>query len=261
VISKTKRASICWPFFFSHQPLTTDHWPLTISSAAILRFATVAVTLGACMHSRVQGLTAMRSVALLLLAGLAGCTTIGVHTSAREEIDYGQPATVRVCLLRAADIPPRRAEALHRIVRKEFEQYGLLVEVPWVREWQRPGFQAGSIMDDLLQRPLEPPCDRLFGLVDRHLGDFVWGLVLPEVLGAVESVTATRGFVVATWGSVNQIFAAPETRTKRTRRRARGSSRYFLATRAEADAAIAAYFAAEEKRKAGKKPRKDGRDY
>jgi hypothetical protein len=157
-----------------------------------------------------QRLLAVRSLCLLGILALTGCTTVGIHTSARENVDFGPSVTVRVCLLKAADISQHRAEALKRLVQEEFVRYGLLIEVPWVREWERPGFQAGSIMRDLLERPLEPPCDRLFGFVDRHLGDFAWGLVMPEILGAVDSVTATRGYVVATFGSINQLIAPPE---------------------------------------------------
>jgi hypothetical protein len=159
---------------------------------------------------RLHRTRAMHGALLSGLLALSGCTTVGVHTAARESVDYGPPATVRVCLLQAADIPPERAEALKRTVREEFAQYGLNIEVPWVREWTRPGFQVGSIMRDLLERPLEPPCDRLFGLVDRHAGDFAWGLVLPEILGAVDEVTATRGYAVATFGSLNQLVSTPE---------------------------------------------------
>jgi hypothetical protein len=144
------------------------------------------------------------------LLALTGCTTVGMHTQARKKVDFGPPATVRVCLLKTSDISERRAETLQGVVQREFAQYGLHIEVPWVREWQRPGFEVGSILNDLLQRPLEPPCDRLFGLVDRHLGDFAWGLVMPEVLGAVDGPSATRGYVVATFGSVNQLFMFPE---------------------------------------------------
>ena len=154
-------------------------------------------------------LSSLRRLSLLGILALGGCTTVGVHTNSREAIDFGPPATVRVCVLKAADIPPDRAEILKQLVQKEFAQYGLHIEVPWVREWKRPGFQVDSIMHDLLQRPLEPPCDRLFGFVDRHLGDFAWGLLMPEVLGAVDDVTATRGYVVATFGSVNQLFVSP----------------------------------------------------
>jgi hypothetical protein len=133
-----------------------------------------------------------------------------VHTADVATIDYGPPVTVRVCVLRTGDTPEERVGSLLAAVNAEFAQYGIVVEVPWVQPWQRPGFFVGTILEDLLRRPLEPPCDRLVGLIDRHAGDVLWGLALPEVLGAVDDLTATRGYVVATWGSVNQIAMTPE---------------------------------------------------
>jgi hypothetical protein len=54
-----------------------------------------------------------------------------------------------------------------------------------------------------------PPCDRLVALVDRNAGDFLWGLVMPEILGEVDNATHTRGYIVATTGSVNQMIEPP----------------------------------------------------
>lgn len=146
---------------------------------------------------------------LTTLAVCAGCTGIGMHTKEREAVDYGPPQTLEVCLLVHPDVPANRADELIAAVDKEFATYGIDVTVPWVREWQRPGFTAATILMEIMGRELEAPCDRLMGLVDRHAGDFLWGLVMPEVLGAVDDVTRTRGFVVATMGSVNQVFAEP----------------------------------------------------
>jgi hypothetical protein len=148
---------------------------------------------------------------LLLLLGLAaGCTTVGVHTKERTRVDYGPPATLRVCLLVNEGVAPQRATELIAAVNKEFEPYGINVVVPWTRPWSRPGFEVSSIMQELTTHPLEPPCDRLVGLVSRNAGDFLWGLVLPEVLGAVDENTHTHGYIVANYGSVNQIFAQPD---------------------------------------------------
>lgn len=147
------------------------------------------------------------------LAALSGCTTIGMHTAARETVDYGPPQELRVCLLKSPDVPEGRSDELMAAVNKEFSRYAIAVSVPWVREWERPAFTASGILEDVLRRDLEPPCDRLIGLVDRHAGDFVWGLFLPEVVGAVDGVSRTRGYVVATWGSLNQIAAEPHVAT------------------------------------------------
>jgi len=144
---------------------------------------------------------------------LAGCTTVGVHTQERAQVDYGPPETLRVCLLVNEGLPPERGMELIAAVNTEFEPYGVTVVVPWSRPWKRPGFDADAIMEELITHELEPGCDRLVGLVGRHAGDFVWGLVLPEVLGAVDVNTHTHGFVVAANGSVNQIIEGPSSAT------------------------------------------------
>ena len=145
-----------------------------------------------------------------LAFALAGCTTIGADTAERHKVDFGEPVTLDVCLLKHPDVAQERADLFIRAVNKEFEDFGILVTVPWVRDWKRPGYTVNGIMKDLYSRELEAPCDRLMGLVDRHAGDFLWGLLLPEVLGAVDELTHTRGYVVANFGSLNQIAAPME---------------------------------------------------
>ncbi len=147
------------------------------------------------------------------IAACAGCTTIGAHTQERGKVDYGPAQGLEVCLLKSEDVPPERVEELVAAVNQEFGPYAITVSVPWVHPWQRPSFTASGIMEDVMVRDLEPPCDRLVALVDRHAGDFVWGLLLPEILGEVDDITRTRGFVVATWGSINQVFMEPSAAT------------------------------------------------
>ena len=127
----------------------------------------------------------------------------------RGKIDYGTRLHLRVCLLRDAEISEQRARALIAAVDQEFDIYGTDVAIVWIRPWQRPGFTMSAIMRDLAPRPLEPPCGRLVAMVGRHLGDTLWGLALPEVLGAVETTTHTRGYVVSSLGSLNQILSSP----------------------------------------------------
>lgn len=147
---------------------------------------------------------------IVALAVCAGCTTIGADTKVRETVDYGPPQTVEVCFLKDPDVTQQRADELIAAVNKEFAAYNIQATVPWVHEWERPSFTASGILEGVMSHELEAPCDRLVGLIGRHAGDFLWGLLLPEVLGAVDDVTRTRGYVVANWGSVNQLFSEPD---------------------------------------------------
>lgn len=145
-----------------------------------------------------------------LLSALAGCTTIGADTAERHRIDFGEPVSLEVCLLKHEEVDQRRADLFIAAVNREFADFGIEVTVPWTREWERPAFTVNGIMQDILAREIEPPCDRLMALVDRHAGDFLWGLLLPEVLGAVDDLSHTRGYIVANFASLNQAFTSVE---------------------------------------------------
>jgi hypothetical protein len=110
-------------------------------------------------------------------------------------------------------VAPERVSELTAAVNREFAPYALTVSVPWMRPWTRAGFTVNSLIEDVARRDLEAPGDRLLALVDRNFGDFLWGLLMPEVLGAVEVTTHTHGYVVATSGSVNQVFEGPSAST------------------------------------------------
>lgn len=91
-------------------------------------------------------------------------------------------------------------------------KYGLIVKVPNIKAWERLSFKQEGILKDIAMRPLEPPFDRNLALVGRNMGDFFWGALLPEILGAVETMTHTKGYVVAETGSFNQLltFQSPQ---------------------------------------------------
>jgi hypothetical protein len=148
-----------------------------------------------------------------LVAALSACTTVGVHTKERASVDYGPSVQLRVCVLSAPKVTRERVDALILAVNREFEPYAITVTMPWVRPWARPGFTVDSIVDDVIRRDLEAPCDRLVALVDRNAGDFLWGLVMPEILGAVEENTHTHGYIVATAASLNQLVMDPSAAT------------------------------------------------
>jgi hypothetical protein len=154
----------------------------------------------------------MKALTFLLatvLLGISGCTTVGVNTRERATIDFGPPVSLSVCVLRSPGITSQKVDELVAAVNMEFAPYGIQVIVPWQHAWTRAGFTHSSLFDDVARRDLEPPCDRLVALVDRNAGDFLWGLLLPEILGEVDEATHTRGYIVAMTGSVNQLFEPP----------------------------------------------------
>ena len=155
----------------------------------------------------------LRLLCLAIGTMVAGCTTIGLDNPAkRDKMDFGAPATMRVCLLKDREISQERTDEVKAALREELRPYGIEVLYPWVAPWDRPGFWSSTQLSGLLIMHLVPPCDRIFGLAGRHMGDFVWGIIMPEVLGSVEAYSYTRGFAVVEWGSLNQLlgFASPK---------------------------------------------------
>jgi len=139
---------------------------------------------------------------------LYGCTTIGVpNEEALKNIDFGPPEKLRLCIYKDVTISDKQAEEIIAALQIEFSHFGLEIEVPWIRAWKRPGFTGDEILNNFASCPLESPCDRLLALVGRNISDFLWGIIMPEVHGAVEDVSMTKGFAVAEIGSFNQILS------------------------------------------------------
>ena len=146
---------------------------------------------------------------VVVLAILVGCTSIGPTGLPPEmaDFDLGPEVELRLCVFKDKDVSAKRADSIIIAIQKEFAQYGLVVKVAAIKTWQRPGFMHRDILSDIARRPLEPPFDRTLALVGRDLRDFMWGTLLPEVYGAVETWTHTKGYVVAEMGSLNQLLA------------------------------------------------------
>jgi hypothetical protein len=147
-------------------------------------------------------------LALLSVGLLEGCTTIGIGDRADPNRGYtGEVEALRLCIYKDSNVSDASVNEIIGAVREEFSPFGLRVEVPWIRKWDRPAFEMQGILRDIAARPLECPCDRLFAIVGRDGRDFVWGLMMPEVLGAVEDDTLTKGYAVGSVGSLNQALS------------------------------------------------------
>ena len=137
----------------------------------------------------------------------SGCTTIGIQDmEAVKHKDFGPGENLCICIYKDVEVSDERAQEIIEAVREEFAPFGVRIEVPWVRPWKRPGFTWKKILNDVAFRPLEAPCDRMFVLVGRDFKDFLWGSIMPELHGAVETITMTKGFAVAELGSINQLL-------------------------------------------------------
>lgn len=149
----------------------------------------------------------LRILPFLFLLAISSCATIGLQNPGKfEAMDFGEPVTLRLCVLKDRDINQERVDELIGAISEEYGQYRIEVEVPWVKIWDRPGFWSKTIMYDVITIPLTDQCDRLFVFVSRNALDFLWGIIMPEYVGMVEGTTYTKGFAIAEWGSLNQLL-------------------------------------------------------
>jgi hypothetical protein len=146
---------------------------------------------------------------LLSLILFAGCSVIG-HPPQRliDEGFSGPPEIVWVGVYRDRSVSEDTVVDIMKSIKYEFKQYGLSVELSWLRPWDRKSLTMDGIILDIAQLPLERDCDKIFVIVGREASDYIWGaLMLPEVFGGVETATRTRGYVVGEIGSLNQLFS------------------------------------------------------
>jgi hypothetical protein len=135
-----------------------------------------------------------------------------VEKKAIRPLDRAEPQPFRICIYKDVSIADERVRDIVAAMRDEFAPFGIRIDVPWVRDWRRPSFFMKGILQDIGNRPLESPCDRIFGIVGRDMKDFVWGIFMPEVLGVVDTKTLAKGYSVGEWGSLNHAltFRNPE---------------------------------------------------
>jgi hypothetical protein len=157
--------------------------------------------------SRLRACTAVG----LLVVVFSGCTAVGSHSAvALARHDFGRPDTVRLCLYLDEGIGEEQArELIEEAWQEEADLFGLNVAVASITRWPRPAFTVNGILEGLQREPLARGCDRVLALVGRHVGDALWGLFLPEVLGAVNDETLTHGYAVVQRATVNQLLSSP----------------------------------------------------
>ncbi|TGK04915.1 hypothetical protein EHO59_08685 [Leptospira semungkisensis] len=166
----------------------------------------------------------MRHIRFLPLLLLLSCTTVGFHReSVRETYDYGKTKTIRVCVWKDVNVSPERMNTLFESWNQELSLYRLQAKVAKVQDWQRPGLTSNDIMKELFQAPLPPDCDRILALAGVQFSDILYEFAsyilalffIPtfEVLGAVDSYTGTRGFILAHTASLGSLLygGAPHT--------------------------------------------------
>ncbi|MDV6237580.1 hypothetical protein CH379_018260 [Leptospira ellisii] len=163
-----------------------------------------------------------KKAALILLFSFLSCTTIGFHRdSIRKDIDFGEEETLRLCVWKDKKIDAEELRILVSAWNEELELYKIRIRLAEVFDWERPGWTGFAIMDQVFQAPLPSGCDRLLAVAGGKLGDTVFEVVgiflaffgIPsfQVLGAVETRTGTRGYVLGQTRTLTHwIVGGPE---------------------------------------------------
>jgi hypothetical protein len=163
------------------------------------------------------GLGSLVGGLLLLSFGLNGCafTSIGIDQSSyRSQIDFGKPRTVKVCAVLDNEVTQENAQ--DTLVKYwndgEANKYNLTLDIVSYSQKDRPlsEYFSWDIANDVAKMPIPPQCDRVMYFIGRNFADVLWSIPeivgAPEVLGWVDDATMTRGFVIAQYGSLNQVL-------------------------------------------------------
>ena len=154
----------------------------------------------------------MRLGLVIAVVIITGCTTVGNHNvAALSKVEFGPPQTLRLCVLSDRGITEAEIRDLVTAAwEKEASRFGITLLITEIIPWTRGGFTGTEIANSVRSVPLPPSCDRVMAFVNRHIGDALWGLLLPELLGWANDETRTHGFVVARMVSLNQVFLSPQ---------------------------------------------------
>ncbi|TGK15264.1 hypothetical protein EHO61_15915 [Leptospira fluminis] len=152
---------------------------------------------------------------------LTDCTTVGFHREAvRNSLEYGKTQTLKVCVWKDENVSLERISSLMDSWNDELALYRLRAETVQITDWKRRGWTGIAILEDLVHAPLPEGCDRILAFAGAKSTDYFYQIAqivlafffipLPEVLGAVDRNTGSRGYVLAHWFSLNQLlWSAP----------------------------------------------------
>ncbi|MGD9275919.1 MAG: hypothetical protein PVJ67_01990 [Candidatus Pacearchaeota archaeon] len=121
----------------------------------------------------------------------------------KDSIDFGPEMHLRFGVYKTKGVSDKKVEKIFNGMKEELEAYAIKPEVAWIRDFKRGGFFFKSIFDSIIMggAKIEKPCDRNLYLVEKNLGDYLWGLsLLPEISGAVDTMTHSLMYLSADQG-------------------------------------------------------------
>lgn len=161
-------------------------------------------------------------VLVLATIVLQGCaTSIGSWDQEKyADTDFGSWRKVNVCMYRDLGVPADRERQLLRDTIEEWKQFKVSLNIIDRGEMARRGFWHNELLNQIDAVPLMPPCDRVFWLVNRDAGDYLYAdgpafltlgtlIAMPEVMGEVDDPTMSHGWAIAYGDSLNSLLMSP----------------------------------------------------
>lgn len=150
----------------------------------------------------------------LLFFNFYNCTTIGFHNpSELKKYTFTEEISYKLCIIKEENITEDTVKNLVSNLHSELSLYNLSLETQIIGSMKRPGFSTSTIYDSIIKISLPENCDRIMVFFKRNFLDFISHIVLPEILGLVESSTRTRGYIFADYLSINILTGATPSRT------------------------------------------------
>jgi len=127
----------------------------------------------------------MSALVLLLLGACA-------HPTAEPP-----PPPLRVCLLASPRVRPAELRTVVENLRASGQAFGIAVEIPGVPEGGVARAVTRPSLDDLMRRPLDPPCDRMVAVYrDPPAESLSRAWIARGPSGGVDRLTHTRAYIV-----------------------------------------------------------------
>jgi hypothetical protein len=133
----------------------------------------------------------------IAISFLASCTTIGMHHGVNKE-DFGLPEPLCICMFQGEAISDAQRDAIIEALGAEFSRFGIDIQVPWIRPWERTHLTTFAEARKIVEYRLEAPCDRYMVLIGRNALDVLYGMLpMPRAFGKVDPETMSKGISVA----------------------------------------------------------------
>ena len=122
---------------------------------------------------------------LILCFFISSCTTVGIpDKTAIQNTDFGPQEKLRICIYKDINISDQQADDIITALQQEFSHFDLIIEVPWVKPWERPAYTGDEIMNNFAACPLADPGDDFEVFPEKtEVADIAWARDASRIKG------------------------------------------------------------------------------